>query len=78
MRPISAGIVTALVGFTSSFVVVLSGLAAVGATPDQAASGLLVLSIAMGLCCIGLACWTRMPITVAWSTPARRCWSRPA
>ena len=33
--------VTALVGFSSSFVVVLAGLNAVGATPRQAASGLL-------------------------------------
>jgi benzoate membrane transport protein len=29
-QPMSAGIVTALVGFTSSFAVVLTGLAAVG------------------------------------------------
>jgi len=64
-----AGLVTALVGFTSSFAVVLTGLAAVGATPGQAASGLLVLSVTMGLSCIILAVRYRMPITVAWSTP---------
>ncbi|WP_309126943.1 benzoate/H(+) symporter BenE family transporter [Microbacterium sp.] len=68
-RPIAAGIVTALVGFTSSFAVVLTGLAAVGATPDQAASGLLALSLTMGTVCIVLAMRHRMPITVAWSTP---------
>lgn len=68
-RPVSAGVVSALVGFTSAFVVVLSGLAAVGATPDQAASGLLAVSVTMGLSCVLLSCWTRMPITVAWSTP---------
>ena len=68
-RPITAGIVTALVGFTSSFVVVLTGLRAVGATPEQAASGLLVLSIMMGLACVILAWRFKMPITVAWSTP---------
>src|SRR5690606_17418143 len=48
-RPVLAGIVTALVGFTSSFAVVLTGLHSVGATPAQAASGLLVLSITMGV-----------------------------
>ena len=69
LRPISAGVVSALVGFTSAFVVVLSGLAGVGATPDQAASGLLAVSVLMGLSCIVLATWTRTPITVAWSTP---------
>lgn len=68
-RPVLAGIVTALVGFTSSFAVVLTGLGAVGATPAQAASGLLALSITMGAACIVLAVRYRMPITVAWSTP---------
>ncbi|BDZ45434.1 benzoate/H(+) symporter BenE family transporter [Naasia aerilata] len=69
LRPVSAGVVSALVGFTSAFVVVLTGLAGVGADTDQASSGLLAVSVTMGLSCILLACWTRMPITVAWSTP---------
>ncbi|MEQ3550708.1 benzoate/H(+) symporter BenE family transporter [Pseudonocardia nematodicida] len=69
LRPVTAGLVSALVGFTSAFVVVLSGLAGVGATPVQASSGLLAVSVTMGLSCILLATWTRMPITVAWSTP---------
>ncbi|WP_137846350.1 benzoate/H(+) symporter BenE family transporter [Microbacterium sp. 2FI] len=68
-RPIVAGIVTALVGVTSSFAVVLTGLSAVGATPAQAASGLLALCVTMGLAAIVLAWRYRMPITVAWSTP---------
>ena len=68
-RPIVAGIVTALVGFTSSFAVVLTGLDAVGASASQAASGLLAVSLAMGLACIVLAWRYRMPITAAWSTP---------
>lgn len=67
-HPVTAGLVAGLVGFTSSFVVVLAGLAAVGANPDQAASGLLAVSVLMGVGCIVLACWTRKPITVAWST----------
>lgn len=68
-RPITAGVVCALVGFTSSFVVILTGLSAVGATPRQAASGLLAVSVTMGAGSIVLASWTRTPITVAWSTP---------
>jgi benzoate membrane transport protein len=68
-RPVSAGVVSALVGFTSAFVVVLSGLAAVGADPDQAASGLLAVCVTMGVSCIVLSRLTRMPVTVAWSTP---------
>lgn len=68
-EPIVAGVVTALVGFTGAFVIGLAGLAAVGADPDQAASGLLVVSVTMGLATILLARWTRMPITIVWSTP---------
>ena len=68
-RPILAGVVTALVGFTSSFAVVLTGLSAVGATSAQAASGLLAVSLTMGVACVVLAWRYQMPITVAWSTP---------
>lgn len=66
---VGAGVVTALVGFTSSFAVVLTGLRQVGATADQAASGLLALSVTMGLGTVLLAWRRRLPITLAWSTP---------
>ena len=68
-RPIVAGIVTALVGFTSSFAVVLAGLRAVGASPEQAASGLLALTVAVGLGVLWLAWRSKVPVTLAWSTP---------
>lgn len=67
--PVIAGVVTAIVGFTSSFAVVLQGLQHVGAGPAQAASGLLVLSVLMGLGCVIFSWRTREPITMAWSTP---------
>src|SRR6478736_2221062 len=68
-RPVVAGIVTALVGFTSSFAVVLAGLRAVGADPAQAASGLLAVTLAVGLGVLLLAWRSRVPVTLAWSTP---------
>ncbi|MFT4235758.1 MAG: benzoate/H(+) symporter BenE family transporter [Microbacterium sp.] len=68
-RPIIAGVTSALVGFTSAFVVVLAGLRGVGATPAQAGSGLLAVTVTMGLACIILSLSTRMPVTIAWSTP---------
>ncbi|RBP15835.1 benzoate membrane transport protein [Roseiarcus fermentans] len=68
-QPIAAGLVTAFVGFASSFAVVLKGLSAVGATDSQAASGLMALSIAMGIAGIVLSVGLRMPVSVAWSTP---------
>ncbi len=64
-----AGFVAALVGFSSSFAVVFAGLRAVGASPDQAASGLLIVSLTMGLGGIVFSSLTRRPITMAWSTP---------
>ncbi|KQT82501.1 benzoate/H(+) symporter BenE family transporter [Aurantimonas sp. Leaf443] len=66
---VSAGLLAAFVGFTSSFAVILQGLQAVGASKEQAASGLLALSVAMGLCAVALSLATRMPILIAWSTP---------
>ncbi|MFT4042137.1 MAG: benzoate/H(+) symporter BenE family transporter [Gordonia sp. (in: high G+C Gram-positive bacteria)] len=68
-EPILAGVVTALVGFTSSFVVVVAGLRAVGASPAQAASGLLALTVTFAIGIIVLCVRFRMPITLAWSTP---------
>lgn len=63
------GLLTAFVGFSSSFAVVLHGLKGVGASDAEAASGLMALSVAMGLCGILLSLKTKMPISVAWSTP---------
>jgi benzoate membrane transport protein len=64
-----AGLLAGLVGFASSFAVVLQGLAAAGADAAQAASGLAVLTAAMGLCGIVLSVALRLPVSVAWSTP---------
>ncbi|WP_416405416.1 benzoate/H(+) symporter BenE family transporter [Arthrobacter sp. LFS091] len=67
--PVTAGIVTALVGFTSSFAVVLAGLKAVGANQGQASSGLLALTLTFGLGILWLSWRSKMPVTLAWSTP---------
>jgi benzoate membrane transport protein len=64
-----AGVVTALVGFASSFTVVLAGLRAVGATDAQAASGLLAVCVASGISAVWLGLRHRIPMSVAWSTP---------
>jgi benzoate membrane transport protein len=66
---ILAGLIASLVGYGSSFVIVLQGLAGVGATPGEAASGLLAVGTAMGLAAIAFALRYRMPIAIAWSTP---------
>lgn len=61
--------VTAVVGSSSSFVVVLAGLSAVGASAAEAASGLLSLFVTQALGMLWLAVRHRTPITLAWSTP---------
>jgi len=66
---VMAGLLTAFVGYASSFTVVLQGLKGVGATPGQATSGLIAVGTAMGLCAVVLALRKRMPISIAWSTP---------
>ena len=77
-QPALAGILAALVGFTSSSAVVLTGLRAVGATPSEAASGLLALLATQGAGMLWLSRRHRMPISLAWSTPAPRCSRAPA
>ncbi|MEV5002741.1 benzoate/H(+) symporter BenE family transporter [Nocardioides sp. LML1-1-1.1] len=67
--PVVAGVVTAVVGFSSSFVVVLAGLTAVGASPAQAASGLLTLLVTQALGMLWLSVRHRTPLILAWSTP---------
>src|SRR5690242_13655613 len=69
LQPMLAGVIASVVGFASSFAVVLAGLRAVGASEEQASSGLLALSLAMGCTAIWLGLRYRMPISVAWSTP---------
>ena len=69
LQPVSTGIVAAVTGFASSFVLVIAGLRAVGATDAQAASGLLALCLLVGVVCIALPWYFRVPISFAWSTP---------
>ncbi|MEO6604824.1 MAG: benzoate/H(+) symporter BenE family transporter [Aeromicrobium sp.] len=68
-QPISAGIIACVVGYTSSFAVVLTGLTAVGANPKQAASGLLALCAVQAVGTLWLSRRHHMPIMLAWSTP---------
>lgn len=69
LQPIIAGVIGALTGFASSFALVIAGLLAVGASPAEAASGLLALCIGQAVLA-GLLSWRfRLPLSFAWSTP---------
>lgn len=65
----ATGVLASVVGFTGSFAVVLQGLRAAGASEAEATSGLIALTVGMGVSGIILALKYRMPIGVAWSTP---------
>lgn len=65
----SNGALAAFVGFGSSFAVILHGVAAAGASPAEAASGLFALLIVTGLCSILISVKLRIPLIVAWTTP---------
>ena len=69
LQPVTAGLIASFVGYASSFAVILKGLTAVGASDAEAASGLMALSIAMGVAGVVLSIWSRMPVASAWSTP---------
>lgn len=74
MRDISSsaiymGVLAAFVGYAASFAIVLSGLTAMGASGQQAATGLFFATLGMGVCSIWLPAITRIPAAVAWSTP---------
>ncbi len=69
IQTISTGFVVAMVGFFSSFPILLQGITAVGASSEQAASGLMTAAIAMGLAGLVLSLADRIPASVAWSTP---------
>jgi benzoate membrane transport protein len=68
-QPVLAGVLAALVGYASTFTLVLSGLGHAGATPAQAASGLLVVCLALGVLNTAVVWRLRIPLSFAWSTP---------
>ncbi len=63
------GFIVSLVGYASSVAIVIKGLAAVGASEAEIASGLMLLGFTKGIASIYLSLSSRMPISVAWTTP---------
>lgn len=64
-----AGSIAVLVGYTSSIAIIFQAIQALGGTPEQAGSWILMLSIGTGATTLFLALRYRIPIMVAWSTP---------
>lgn len=68
-QAVTTGLLTAFVGYASSVAVVLQGLAAMGATQAQSASAVMAQCLAIGCLAVFLSWRTRMPVSIAWSTP---------
>lgn len=66
---ISAATVAALVGYAASVAVVLAAATALGATPSEAASWLLAVSLGKAAGSAVLSWHARVPVVLAWSTP---------
>lgn len=69
VQPVVAGALAAFVGYASTFTLILTGLAAVGATGAQAESGLLAVVGTIAVLNIVVAWRTRLPALFAWTTP---------
>jgi len=65
----TAGFIGVLVGFTSSAAIVFQAATMAGASSAEISSWLFALGISIGLSCIGLSLYYRMPILIGWSTP---------
>ena len=69
VQPVSTGILAAVVGFASTFAIVLQAFASLGASPTQAASGLMIVCLLQGALTLVFSLWWRLPISIVWSTP---------
>lgn len=66
---ITAAFVTVLVGFSSSYPLVVQTASAMGLNADQLATMTAALSLGMGLTCLLPSLWLKIPVVIAWSTP---------
>jgi benzoate membrane transport protein len=64
-----AGALAALVGYASTFALLLAGLVATGATPLEAGSGLFATTLAVAVLNFVVALRLKVPLSFAWSTP---------
>ncbi|MGB3339841.1 MAG: benzoate/H(+) symporter BenE family transporter [Devosia sp.] len=69
LQPVMAGALAAVVGYASTFTLVLAALTAAGASPQQAGSGLMSVCIAIGILNVVVSARVKLPVSFAWSTP---------
>ncbi len=65
----SSALAAVVVGFTSTILLVIEGIRAVGGTPEQQASSAASICYAMAITSFVLGVYYRKPLITAWSTP---------
>ena len=69
VQPLMAGALAAVVGYASTFTLVLAALTGAGASPQQAGSGLFSVCVAIGVLNMVVSFRSKVPVSFAWSTP---------
>ncbi len=69
ITPIIAAMVAILAGYSGSIVIVFQAAAAAHLSPAQLSSWIWAISLGCGVSGITLSLSTRMPVSIAWSTP---------
>ena len=65
VQPVMAGALAAVVGYASTFTLVLAALTAAGASPQQAGSGLFSVCVALGVLNIAVSWRSKVPVSFA-------------
>ncbi|WP_026804581.1 benzoate/H(+) symporter BenE family transporter [Aliarcobacter lanthieri] len=68
--PIIAGLISVIVNYGGTFILIFQAAQMAGLSPEQTASWVWSISIGVGITGILLSWYTKEPIITAWSTPA--------
>lgn len=69
IAPYIAGSVASTTGSIATFAIVIAGLTAMGANHAQITTAIAVMLIGYGGLSIALSIWTKMPVSIVWTTP---------
>lgn len=70
LPPIIAGLISVIVNYGGTFILIFQAAQMAGLNPEQTASWVWSISIGVGITGIILSWYTKEPIITAWSTPA--------
>lgn len=70
LHPVVAGIVSVIVNYGGTFILVFQAAKVAGLSPELTSSWVWAVSIGVGLSGLALCWYSREPVITAWSTPA--------